>query len=211
MAGITSIGAYIPKYRINLEEVAKFWRTRSAGGEKAVAGYDEDSITMAVGAAFECMRCSKDEVDGVYFATTTHPYKEKQGAAIIASAIDLKRESLTADFTNSLRSATIALGSALNAVQSGAAKNIMVTASDCRLGAPQGKFEQQLGDGAAAVSDPGIGPCHCRDRGPTTPSSATSPISGEPTGTPSFSQRKEDSSMSVRLWADDEGSHFGDY
>ncbi len=151
MAGITSIGAYIPKYRINLEEVAKFWRARSAGGEKAVAGYDEDSITMAVGAAFECMRCSKDEVDGVYFATTTHPYKEKQGASIIASAIDLKRESLTADFSNSLRSATIALGSALNAVRCGAAKNIMVTASDCRLGAPQGKFEQQLGEGAAAV------------------------------------------------------------
>ncbi len=151
MAGIISIGAYIPQYRINLEEVAKFWRARSAGGEKAVAGYDEDSITMAVGAAFECRRRSKDEVGGVYFATTTHPYKEKQGASIIASAMDLKRESLTADFSNSLRSATIAIGSALNAVQCGAAKNIMVIASDCRLGAPQGKFEQQLGEGAAAV------------------------------------------------------------
>jgi len=125
MAGITSIGAYIPKYRISLEEVAKFWRARSAGGEKSVAGYDEDSITMAVGAAFECMRYSTDEVDGVYFATTTHPYKEKQGASIIASAIDLKRQSLTADFSNSLRSSTIAMSSALNAVRCGAAKNIM--------------------------------------------------------------------------------------
>jgi 3-hydroxy-3-methylglutaryl CoA synthase len=151
MAGITSIGAYIPKYRINLEDIARFWRAKIAGGEKAVAGYDEDSITMAVGAAFDCMRGSKEEIDGLYLATTTHPYREKQGASIIASAIDLKRESHAADFSNSLRSASIAIGSAMNAVRCGAAKNVLVIASDCRVGAPQGKFEQLLGDGAAAA------------------------------------------------------------
>lgn len=152
MVGITSIGAYIPKYRISLEEIAKFWRAKSASGEKAVAGYDEDSVTMAVAAAFDCMRRVKEEANGLYLATTTYPYKEKQGAAIIASAVDLKRESHTADFTNSLRSASIAMGSAVNAVKCGAAKSVLVIASDCRMGAPQGKFEQLLGDGAAAVT-----------------------------------------------------------
>ena len=53
MAGITSIGTYIPKYRLNIEEVAKFWGIRGGRGEKAVAGFDEDSLTMAVAAAQE--------------------------------------------------------------------------------------------------------------------------------------------------------------
>jgi hydroxymethylglutaryl-CoA synthase len=152
MAGITSVGAYVPRYRLSLEEIAGFWRTRAAKGEKAVAGFDEDSATMAAAAALDCMNLSTEEMDGLYLATTTAPYKEKQTAAIVASAIDLKQESRTADFTNSLRSGSIALKAALDAVNSGSAKNILVTASDCRTGAPQGKFEFLFGDGAAAVS-----------------------------------------------------------
>ncbi len=151
MAGITSVGVYVPRYRLNLEEVARFWRTRGAKGEKAVAGYDEDSLTMAVAAALDCLKHSEETADGLYFATTSSPYKEKQGAAIIASAIDLGRESHTADFANSLRSGSIAIRSALDSVMSGSRQNILVTSSDWRTGAPQGKFEAQLGDGAAAV------------------------------------------------------------
>jgi len=151
MAGITSIGTYIPKYRLNIEEVAKFWGIRGARGEKAVAGFDEDSLTMAVAAALDCMSRSAEEADGLFLATTTAPYKEKQGAAIVASAVDLKKSSRTGDFANSLRAGSIAMKSAVDAVKSGSAKNVLVVGSDCRLGAPQGKFEQLFGDGAAAV------------------------------------------------------------
>ena len=95
MAGITSIGTYIPKYRLNVEEVAKFWGIRGVRGEKAVAGFDEDSLTMAVAAALDCMSRSEEEADGLYLATTTAPYREKQGAAVVASAVDLKGTSRT--------------------------------------------------------------------------------------------------------------------
>jgi len=151
MTGITSIGAYIPKYRLNLDEVAKFWKVRGAGAEKAVAGYDEDSITMAVAAALDCLGRYHGEPDGLYLATTTNPYREKQGAAIVASAIDLKKEIIAADFTNSLRSASSAVRSALDAVKSGSARNVLVAASDTRPAASQGRSEQALGDAAAAV------------------------------------------------------------
>jgi len=151
MAGITSIGTYIPNYRLNAEEVAKFWSIRGVSGEKAVAGFDEDSLTMAVAAASECMSRSEKAADGLYLATTTAPYKEKQGAAIVASAVDLEKTSRTGDFTNSLRAGTFAMKSAVDAVKSGSGKNIIVVGSDCRLGAPKGRFEQLLGDGAAAV------------------------------------------------------------
>ena len=151
MAGITAIGAYIPRYRLSAQEIAGFWRVRAAVGEKAVAGYDEDSLTLAVAAARDCLRASAREADGLYFATTTCPYKEKQGAAVIAGALDLKKESRTADFTGSLRAGSIALGSALDAVGNGSAADILVAASDCRMGAPQGRWEPLLGDAAAAV------------------------------------------------------------
>jgi len=151
MVGITSLGAYIPIYRLNRDEIAKIWGTKSLGGEKAVAGYDEDSLTMAVAAANNSMKREMAEIDGLFFATTTAPYKEKQSAAVIASAINLNRRCYTSDLCNSLRTGTLAIRSAIDTVNSGSAKNILVIASDCRIGAAQGKFEQILGDGAAAL------------------------------------------------------------
>ncbi len=151
MAGITSIGAYIPMYRLGQEEIGRMWRTRGMGGEKAVAGYDEDSVTMGVAAAQDCIRRSSSEPKSLYFATTTGPYKEKQHAAIMATVLDLERTARTVDITNSLRGGTTSLNAALDAVQAGTSTDALVVASDCRMGAPKGRFEQLLGDSAAAV------------------------------------------------------------
>jgi hydroxymethylglutaryl-CoA synthase len=152
MAGITSIGAYFPMYRLKREEIARMWGTKGIGGEKAVAGYDEDSVTMAVAAVRECLQGNGEHTEGLYFASTTAPYQEKQSAAIIASVVGLDRKCVTADFANSLRSGTTALKSALDAVNSESAEQIIVTASDCRMGVPRGRFEQLFGDGAVALS-----------------------------------------------------------
>jgi len=152
VVGITSFGAYVPAYRLLRDEISRAWKTKSLGGERAVAGYDEDSLTMAVGAALECMKGNEKKIDGLFFASTTSPYKEKQAAAIIAAALDLCEETRTADFGGSLRSGTIALNSAIDAVRSGSARNILVAVSDSRMGAGKSQFEQYFGDGAAALS-----------------------------------------------------------
>lgn len=152
MVGIKAYGAYIPFYRLSRDEIARGWGTRSLGGERAVANYDEDSITMGVAAALDCIKgFDRGAVDGLFFATTTPPYHEKQGASIIAAATDLSRETRTADFSHSLRSGSIATGLAIDAVNSGSANNVIVTAADCRLGAAGGESEQLFGDGAAAL------------------------------------------------------------
>ena len=49
MAGITACGAYIPIYRLSREDIARVWGGGGGGGEKAVANFDEDSITMGRG------------------------------------------------------------------------------------------------------------------------------------------------------------------
>ncbi|WP_419657822.1 conserved uncharacterized protein, DUF35 [Desulfosarcina variabilis str. Montpellier] len=151
MTGIISLGTYIPIYRLHREEIARMWGTRSIGGQKAVAGYDEDAVTMAVAAAQECLTHNSSGPDRLYFATTTAPYQEKQSAAIIASAVQMGRHAVTADITNSLRAGTTALRTALDAVDSGSAGNVLVVASDCRLGAPKGMHEQLFGDAAACL------------------------------------------------------------
>ena len=152
MVGITSIGAYIPMYRLKREEIGRMWKTRGIGGEKAVAGYDEDSLTMAVAAARECRQGCTGDIKGLYFASTTAPYREKQSAAIIASVTGLDRNSSTADFSNSLRSSTVALKAAIDAVKGDAPGQVIVAASDCRMGMPKSRFEQLFGDAAAAVA-----------------------------------------------------------
>ena len=121
-------------------------------GEKAVGYWDEDSVTMATEAAINCLDgTNPDEVEGVFLASTTLPYKEKQISSLIATVLDLPKTARSADFTNSLRCATIALKSAVDAVESGVAGKIMVSASDCRMGIPQSMREQIFGDAGVAL------------------------------------------------------------
>jgi hydroxymethylglutaryl-CoA synthase len=152
MVGIKSISVHIPFIMLPRELISKAWGSRSIGGQKSVANYDEDSITMAVEAASGCLNSEdRQEMDSIFFCSTTSPYKEKQSSTLIAAAADLKRDILTCDLANSIRAGSLGLRLAIDSVKSGSAKNVMVVASDCRIGYPQSEDEQLFGDGAAAV------------------------------------------------------------
>jgi hydroxymethylglutaryl-CoA synthase len=152
MAGIVSYGAYIPIYRLDRALIWQTWGGMPVAGEKAVANFDEDSVTMAVEAGNNCLQgIDREDVDGLFLASTTTPYKEKQCASLVAEALDLKRSTMTADFTNSLRAGTIAVRAALDAIAAGTARNVLVVAADCRLGHPSTEYEQGFGDGSAAI------------------------------------------------------------
>ena len=107
---------------------------------------------MAVAAGIDCLRGQdRSQVDGVLFATTTSPYLEKQGAATIAGALDLRRDIYSADVTGVLRSGTTAVRMAIDAIGAGRARQVLVTAADCRMATPGDSLEPSLGDGAAAL------------------------------------------------------------
>ncbi|MFH1624434.1 MAG: OB-fold domain-containing protein [Pseudomonadota bacterium] len=152
MVGITSYGAYVPMYRMPLQTLAQTWGGAGGKGEKAVANWDEDSLTMATESSIDCLNgMDRSLIDGFYFATTTPAYREKQNASIIAKVIDLRRDIVTADFTNSVRGGTSALRAAIDAVSAGSAKKFLVAAADCRVPAPDSSFEKLFGDGSAAL------------------------------------------------------------
>lgn len=144
MVGITSYGSYVPLWRMG-------GKAMGMKTERAVACFDEDSLTMAVAAGRNCLKGSDSaSVEKVFFASTTFPYKEKQGAAVIAAACDLPQGVGTADFANSLKGGTSALLSAFDAVTAKSAKKVMVAAADTRMGLPMEQHERIFGDGAAA-------------------------------------------------------------
>ena len=71
MTGIAAYGAYVPFTRLPLALIAGR-KPKDGGPEKAVAYYDEDSVTMAVDAAIDCLRgIDRAGVDAVLFASTT--------------------------------------------------------------------------------------------------------------------------------------------
>ena len=152
MVGIALCGGYIPVFRLDRGAIASIWGRTSIGGERSVSNNDEDGITMAVEASRNCLKgLEKDKTEGLFFATTTAPYQEKMNSALIATAVDLKREITTADFAHSLRAGTGALKAAFDSVKSGSMSNVLVAAADSRIGYPRSDQEQAFGDGAAAV------------------------------------------------------------
>lgn len=158
MAGICSYGSYVPRYRLSRSLIYKAmgWMNpaniANANGEKAVGNFDEDSLTMAVAAGINALRdMDRADVGGLYFASTTMPYKERLNAGIITTAIGLNDQVRAADFTGGIKAGTTALLAALEGVESKRVSNILVTSADSRLGKPGSSQELIFGDGGASV------------------------------------------------------------
>jgi hydroxymethylglutaryl-CoA synthase len=54
MIGILSVGGHVPRYRLSGKALGAVWG-RGGVGERAVANYDEDSLTMSCEAALNAL------------------------------------------------------------------------------------------------------------------------------------------------------------
>jgi 3-hydroxy-3-methylglutaryl CoA synthase/NAD(P)-dependent dehydrogenase (short-subunit alcohol dehydrogenase family)/putative sterol carrier protein len=158
MIGITAYGAYLP--RLRLERMSIFqnmgWFAPAivmvAQGERSMCNWDEDALTMAVAASQDCLQGrNKKALDALYLASTTLPFADRQNAGIVATALNLRDDILTADFSASQKSGTTALINALEVVRGGDKHNILVTATDKRETKAAYFYEMWFGDGAASV------------------------------------------------------------
>lgn len=146
MKGILSYGSYIPYNRLQRRKIKEFFGTPASAGEKAVAGYDEDSVSMSVEAALDCLQgFQQKQIDTVYFATTTGPYEEKSSLPTITKALDLRENVNGIEAAHSLRAGSSSLLSALKQDDTA-----LVLAADHQLGGPAGANEQLFGDGAVS-------------------------------------------------------------
>ena len=151
--GIKSYGAYLPKYMLPRELIAKAWDFPTVPGTKAVAMEDEDSLTMSVEAGLDCLEgIDPKTVDGIFFASTTQVYTEKDSASLIATVLDMREDIITADFTDSTKAGTSALTRAVDTIKANKdIKSILVVAADTRKAEPSTMWEYGFADGAAAL------------------------------------------------------------
>ncbi|WP_423792184.1 hydroxymethylglutaryl-CoA synthase [Methanocaldococcus indicus] len=160
MVGIVGYGAYIPRYRIKVEEIARVWNKDPEAikkgllvYEKAVAGLDEDTATIAVEAAKNALKRAEidsKDIGAVYVGSESHPYAVKPTATIVAEAIDATPNLTAADLEFACKAGTAGIQICLGLVKSGMVKYGLAIGADTAQGAPGDALEFTAASGGAA-------------------------------------------------------------
>ncbi|OGO17329.1 MAG: hydroxymethylglutaryl-CoA synthase [Chloroflexi bacterium RBG_16_48_8] len=154
--GIVGYGAYIPRYRLPAREVARVWKADTSGepsGEKAVAGLDEDVITMSIEAARNALaRAMIDpaKIRAVWVGSESHPSAVKPTSTVVAEAIGAVPNTQAADWEFACKAGTEAMQAAIGFVGSGMAAYALSIGMDTAQGRPGDALEYTAGAGGAA-------------------------------------------------------------
>ena len=160
MAGIIGYGAYIPRNRIKVEEIAKVWGADAPSykkglmlEEKSVPSPDQDTITMSVEASKNALKragIDPKEIGAVYVGSESHPYAVKPSGTVLAEALGATPECHTADLEFACKAGSEGMFIALNLVRAGAVKYGLAVGADTSQGAPGDALEYSAAAGAAA-------------------------------------------------------------
>ena len=159
MVGILASGAYVPRLRLQRAAAAKAnaWLAPGlmgkAKGERAMANWDEDAITMAVEAARDLLGPDDDRshVNALFLASTTLPFADRLNAGIVAAALTLAPRTFASDVTGCQKAGLTALAQALCMAEGNAGFRGLVAAADKRRAKAASTAELDNGDGAAAM------------------------------------------------------------
>ncbi len=159
-AGIVGYGAYVPRYRIKADEIARVWgkdgKSMSAGlgvYEKSVPSIDEDTATISVEAARRAIKSSKvnpKDIGAVYVGSESHPYAVKPTATIVGEAIGATPDMTAADYEFACKAGTAAIQTCMGLVLSGMVKYGLAIGADVSQAAPGDALEYSASAGGAA-------------------------------------------------------------
>jgi hydroxymethylglutaryl-CoA synthase len=161
--GVLATARYAPRLRLQRSDVYAQHRWMAPGlkslakGQRAMANWDEDSVTMAVEASRSLLAAApvRNGAAELTLASTTMPFAERLNAGIVAAALGLGAETIVRDVASSARAALSELACALRQPDTGTTR--ITVASERRTPRPGSAQEMIYGDGAAAVSV-GTGP-----------------------------------------------------
>jgi 3-hydroxy-3-methylglutaryl CoA synthase/uncharacterized OB-fold protein len=144
--GIVATGVYLPRNRLDGNEIEAAWGTSAPVDRAAVPAADEDVLTMAVAAGHDALDGGPDadEITHLAVATTTPPLEEEAFVPRIGAALGADPDIGTTTATQS----TAATGEALLAGVDADGPALVVVAD-----APEGdaaEVGQRVGAGAAA-------------------------------------------------------------
>jgi hydroxymethylglutaryl-CoA synthase len=157
MVGIIAFGAYVPRLRLQRQVVvaANSWFNSglkgNAKGERAMASWDEDALTMAVEAGRDALTdLDRARVAKVVLASTSFPFVDRQNAGVVKEALNLPDGVGSMDAGGSQRAGTSSLLDALYASKGGAG-DILCLASEKRPTAPASDSELTSAAAAGAI------------------------------------------------------------
>jgi 3-hydroxy-3-methylglutaryl CoA synthase/uncharacterized OB-fold protein len=146
--GVIAYGTYIPYHRLKRSTISEALGISSGKGARSVAGYDEDTTSMAVEAARPALAgLTGSTPANVYFGTTQPAYADKTNATAVHAALGLDESGLAVDMVGSVRSAIGVLQAAFDA---GTTRRTLAVLSDIRSGLPASADEREGGDAAAS-------------------------------------------------------------
>lgn len=155
--GIWGYGAYIPRFRIQSRQIAEVWRPKGAAAppvpQKSVLSYDEDAITMAIEATRTAVRRSKVKVasiGGMWVGTESKPYAVKPTATLVAAALGLPAQILSADIEFACKAGSLSMQMAIAGVGSGMIESAVAVGVDAAQARPSDILEYTAACGAAA-------------------------------------------------------------
>lgn len=158
--GIVGYGAFMPRNRIKVEEIAKVWGADAPSykkglmlEEKSVPSPDEDTITLSVEAARNALKRAEinpQEIGALYIGSESHPYAVKPSGTIVADAIGATPDIHIADFEFACKAGSEAMYVVYSQVKAGTIKYGMAIGGDTSQGAPGDALEYSASAGAAA-------------------------------------------------------------
>ncbi len=161
MVGIVGYGAYVPRYRIKVEEIAKIWGAEAEAYkrglmvyQKSVPAPDQDVITMSVEASRYALKRSGGidpaDIGAIYVGSESHPYAVKPTGTTVADAIGATPDIHCADFEFACKAGTEGMFVAQALVRAGEVKYALGIGADTSQGAPGDALEYTASAGAAA-------------------------------------------------------------
>lgn len=158
--GIVGYGAYIPRGRIKVSEVAKTWGKdgeeieRSLGvREKAVPDSDEDSVTMAIEAARDAILMADilpNKIEAIYVGSESHPYAVNPSATIVGEILGVGNSYMACDLEFACKAGTAGFQMVAGFLESGRISYGLAIGADCSQGKPHDALEYTAGAGAGA-------------------------------------------------------------
>jgi len=154
--GIVGYGAYIPRYRLPGTEIARVWTSGLGGSpinEKAVAGLDEDVITMSIEAARNAIKRSQispEELRAVWVGSESHPYAVKPTSTVVAESIGASPHIQAADWEFACKAGTEAVQASIGLIGSGMGRYALSIGMDTAQGRPGDALEYTAASGGAA-------------------------------------------------------------
>lgn len=158
--GIVGYGAFMPRNRIKVEEIAKIWGADALSfkkglmlEEKSVPSPDQDTITLSVEAAKNALKragINPAEIGAVYVGSESHPYAVKPSGVTVAEVIGATPEIHSADFEFACKAGSEAMFVVFSQVKAGTIRYGLAIGGDTSQGAPGDALEYSAAAGAAA-------------------------------------------------------------